>query len=414
MAVAQLQALLAATAVFMFTVIVLSLFVLGARRLLAPRGEATVTINGQRQLTGALGMPLLALLADNGIYLPRACGGRGACGQCRLRVGQGAPPLTAVEAAHISRQAAGAGDRLACMVVLRGDLAIQLPESMLDARRWPCTVASSRHITTLMKEIVLRLPEGETIDFEAGSYVLIEAPPHRVSFADFDVAAEYRAEWARHGLLELVSVTDEATQRAYSLANPPAENDRLVLTVRIALPPQDQPPDTPPGRASSWLFSIGPGDAVHASGPFGDFRALDSDREMVLIGGGAGIAPLRSIILDQLGGRGSRRLISFWYGARNLRELCYGELFDELARRHANFSWQAALSEPEPGDDWAGPTGFIHAVVLERYLHGHPAPQDLEYYVCGPPLMNTAVLQMLEDLGVDRGSIFLDDFGVST
>jgi Na+-transporting NADH:ubiquinone oxidoreductase subunit F len=413
-AAAQLQALLAGTVVFTLTVMLLAIFVLGVRRLLAPSGEATVVINSQRRLAAALGTPLLTLLADNGIYLPRACGGRGACGQCRLRVSRGAPPLTAVEAAHISRQAAGAGDRLACMVVLRGDLAIQLPESMLEARRWLCTVDSSRHITTLMKEIVLRLPDGETIGFRAGNYVLVEAPPHHVRFAEFDVAAEYQSEWQRHGLFELESDATEATQRAYSLANPPAENDRLVLTVRIALPPHDQPPDTPPGRASSWLFSISPGDAVRASGPFGEFQALDSGREMVMIGGGAGIAPLRSIILDQLAGRGSRRRIGFWYGARNQRELCYREEFDELARKHPNFSWQAALSEPGPRDDWRGPTGFIHAVVFERYLRDHHAPEELEYYICGPPVMNTAVLQMLEDLGVDPDSIFLDDFGVAS
>lgn len=411
---AQLQALLAGTVVFTLTVMLLALIVLGVRRLLTPSGDAAVIINGQRRLTGALGTPLLTLLADNGIYLPNACGGRGACGQCRLHIDQGAPPLTAVEASHISRQAAGGGDRLACMVVLRGDMAIQLPDSLLEARRWSCTVASSRHITTLMKEIVLRLPEGEAIDFRAGSYVLIEAPPHHVKFADFDIDAEFRGDWQRTGLLDLVSDVREPTQRAYSLANPPAEDDRVVLAVRIALPPHDLPPGTPPGRASSWLFSLASGDTVPVSGPFGDFHALDTGREMVLIGGGAGIAPLRSIILDQLERRGSERTISFWYGARNLRELCYRAEFDGLSRRHANFRWQAALSEPRPEEQWAGPTGFIHSVVLEHYLRDHPAPQDLEYYVCGPPLMNTAVLQMLEDLGVDQDAILLDDFGTST
>jgi Na+-transporting NADH:ubiquinone oxidoreductase subunit F len=411
---ANLQTLLAGVTVFTLAVVLLALFVLGLRRLVLPSGQVTVVLNGQSRLTASAGARLISVLADNGILLPAACGGRGACGQCRLNVRQGAPPLTAVEASHISRQAARAGDRLACMLTLRNDLSIHLPDSLLAAQRWPCTVSSARHITTLMKEIVLRLPPGETIDFRAGSYVLIEAPPYHVRFADFVIESEYRAEWERHGLLELISDSAEPALRAYSLANPPAENDRATLTVRIALPPPDQPPGTPPGRVSSWLFSLRAGDAVPVSGPFGEFRVLETDREIVLIGGGAGVAPLRSIILDQLEGRGSGRRISFWYGARNLRELCYREEFDALAQGHDNFSWQAALSEPEPGDEWSGPTGFIHAVVFEQYLRDHEAPFDLEYYICGPPLMNVAVLQMLEDLGVDSESIFLDDFGATT
>ncbi len=409
-----LQVLLAGTVVFTLVVLLLALAVLGARRVFAPSGVAVVRINGRRVARGPLGSRLLSLLMDNGVYLPAACGGRGACGQCRVEVVGDAPPWTAVEVAHLTAREVSAGVRLACMLVLREDLQITVPEALLGARRWACQVQSSRCITTLMKEIVLRLPTGEQMAFEAGSYVLVEAPPHRVRFADFDIDAAYRPYWQRLGLLELASITAEPALRAYSLANPPAEGTELVLTVRIALPPPDTPPETAPGQVSSWLFSLVAGDSVLVSGPFGAFRASDSDREMVLIGGGAGIAPMRSIILDQLEHRCTGRRISFWYGARNLRELCYRQQFDALAARHGNFRWHAALSEPEPGSAWQGPVGFIHDVVRERFLGALPAPEDLEYYVCGPPLMNVAVIQMLEDLGVDRDGIYLDDFGEPT
>jgi len=411
MMAADWQALLGGTLVFTLTVLVLALFVLGVRRLLTPVGTAGVLVNGQRRLVGEIGQRLLDVLGENGIHLPTACGGRGTCGQCRVQVLKNPPPLTAMEADLVPARRAAEGERLACMLALRRDLEIRLPDELAEARRWLCTVASARLVTTLLREIELKLPAGETIDFAAGAYVLVEAPPHELRFADFEVEAAYRADWERFGLLGLTSAADETALRAYSLANAPAENDRITLLVRLALPPWDEPPGTPPGRCSSWLFSLAAGDAVWVRGPFGHFRAMDNGREMVLIGGGAGMAPLRSIILDQLARGVERPAISFWYGARNLRELCYREEFDALAERHPHFRWQAALSEPEPGSDWTGPTGFIHAVVLEQYLAGHPAPDEVDYYICGPPLMNVAVRQMLEDLGVERESIHLDDFG---
>jgi Na+-transporting NADH:ubiquinone oxidoreductase subunit F len=408
------QALLGGIAVFTFSILLLAGFVLGVKKTLTPQGSATVLINGQRQLSGALGTSLLNLLADYDIYLPIACGGRGACGQCRIMVTGGAPPLTAVEASHIRTHEARQGQRLACLLTLHRDLEIQLPEKLLGARCWRCVVFSSRNVTTFMKEIILKLPAEKHIDFSAGSFVLVEAPPHRLNFSAFDIEAAYRSEWAQYHLFDLESEVEHSTTRAYSMVNPPLENDRIVLTVRIALPPPNRAPDTPPGVVSSWLFGLKPGDTVSVSGPFGEFCATESSREMVMIGGGAGIAPLFSIIRDQLERCCSERKISLWYGARNEHELCYAAEFDALAQAHDNFRWQAALSDPNPGAGWCGPTGFIHAVVLERYLKDHPAPFDLEYYICGPPLMNMAALEMLEDLGVDPADIYLDDFGVQT
>ncbi len=411
------QALLAGTLLFTLTVLALTLFVFGVRRALTPSGKASVLINQQRMLEGELGECLLDVLTEHDIHLPTACGGRRSCGQCRVTVLQGAPPLTAMEADLIPTKQARQGVRLACMLTLRRNLEIQLPGELADARRWRCKVVSSRYVSTLLKEIVLRLPDGEIIDFDAGGYVLVETPPHRLIFSAFEVDPKYRGDWERYGLFDLVSDTAEPVVRAYSLANPPTQNDRVMLIVRLALPPYDMPPGTPPGCASSWLFSISEGDEVWVKGPFGTFRAEDNDREMLLIGGGAGMAPLRSIILDQLQSEKRRPCISFWYGARNLRELCYKQQFDALAERYPHFRWQAALSEPGYDQDgvaeWSGPTGFIHTVVLEQYLAAHPAPDEIDFYICGPPLMNIAVKQMLEDLGIDRQSIYLDDFGGS-
>ena len=403
--------MLAGTLVFTLTVLALALFVLGVRRLLTPTGTVCVLINRQRRIEGRMGRRLLDLLSENGIHLPTACGGRGSCGQCHVKVLAGTPPLTAMEADMMPARLAREGERLACMLTLRHDLEIQLPRAMAEARRWRCKVASTRHVTTLMKEIVLLLPEGEVMDFKAGEFVLVEAPPYDVRFSEFEVEAQYRNDWERYGLWELASQTKESTTRAYSLANPPVENDRMTLIVRLALPPYDMPPGTPPGRVSSWLFSLSPGEEVWVKGPFGDFHATDNDREMVLIGGGAGMAPLRSIILDQVELRNDRPRISFWYGARNLQELCYSEQFDKLAQCHPNFGWQAALSEPLPETEWTGPTGFIHTVVLEQYLTNHQALDEVDFYICGPPLMTVSVKQMLEDLSIDRHSIYLDDFG---
>jgi Na+-transporting NADH:ubiquinone oxidoreductase subunit F len=297
------------------------------------------------------------------------------------------------------------------MLTVRGDLDIRVSKDVLEAQRWICTVRSNRSLTTFLKELVLILPDADQIQFEAGEYVLLEAPPYRVRFTDFDIEPEYRLEWERYRLLELTSELDEPAFRAYSLANQPSENDQIKLVVRIATPPHDAPSDTPPGKVSSYIFGLNPGDLVTVSGPFGEFHARETDKEMIFIAGGAGMAPMRSIIRDQLLRLKTRRKITFWYGARNLRELCYAAEFDELAGQYANFSWRVALSEPASDSPWTGYRGFIHSVVYENYLKDHPAPEEAEYYLCGPPLMSAAVIQILEDLGVEQDNILYDDFG---
>ena len=412
MQAATLQQLLAG--VFLFTAIVLLLVVvvLLVRRFLVPVGEVLLEVNGQQMLPVTVGSTVLTALSNNRIFLPAACGRRGICGQCKISVLGEPGPLTPVETVHITRREALQGVRLACMFTVKRDLRIRVPEELLEVRQWRCTVRSNRSIATFMKELVLSLPEGEHMYFTAGDYVLVEAPPHHVRFANFDIDPECRGEWQRYDLFGLESNEKEAASRAYSMANHPGEGDVIMLAVRIALPPTDAKRGTPPGHVSSWLFSLRPGDELLVSGPFGDFHARETQNEMVMIGGGAGIAPMRSIILDQLKRLKTKRNISFWYGARNFCELCYQEEFDQLAAEYENFSWQASLSDQGPDDGWTGHTGFIHSVVYEHYLRTHPAPDEIEYYVCGPPVMNVAVVQMLEDLGVERDNIFVDIFEV--
>lgn len=388
----------------------LAVGVLAARYWLIPSESVEIEINGRRRVPAATGRKLLVALEEQGVYLPAACGGRGTCGQCRVRIDEGAPPLLATEATHISRQDAACGMRLACMLTVRRDLALTVPNDLLEARRFFCRVESSSSLTPFLKEVVFALPEGESIDFEAGDYVLLEAPPHSVKFAELDITPAHRAQWEKHRLLDLGSDTSEPTTRAYSLANPPQDDTHIVLVVRLAVPPGQAAPGTPPGRASSYIFSLEAGDEVAVSGPFGEFHAQPTTSEMMLIAGGAGIAPIRSIALDQLA-RGTTRRLSLWYGVRNPAELCFDAQFRELAARHSNFSYHAAISDPDPESHWIGFTGFIHAVVHEHYLKQHPAPEEIEYYLCGPPLMSAAVVQMLGSLGVDHANIRLDDFG---
>jgi len=396
------------TVVFTGLVLLLAIVVMLARRQLEPAGVVRIEVNRRRSFEVDAGGKLLWALAANGIYLPAACGGRGTCGQCRVTVSSGSVPLLPTEEAHIDAADARAGVRLACMLRLRGALAISVPETILAVRRSICVVESNRCVAPYLKELVL-VPR-EPIEFAAGDYILLEAPPHRIAFSDFAIDERYRRFWQDNRLFALESVVREPVTRAYSLANPPADGGQLTLVVRIALPPPTAPAGTPPGQVSSFVFGLKPGDEVAVRGPFGEFHVRDSDREMVFIAGGAGIAPIRSMILEQLA-RGSRRRMSLWYGARNRHELCYADEFAAAAGQHENFDYQAALSNPDPDTDWHGHTGFIHAVVHDRYLLGHAAPQDIEYYVCGPPLMSAAVMQMLEQLGVPAGNVLYDDFG---
>ena len=392
-------------------VVVLAGIVLLARRLLVPSGDVSILINDSRNLLVPAGDKLLWTLAGQGVYLPAACGGRGSCGQCRLVVehGGGEPLLT--EMAHISRRDLKQHWRLACMVSVREDLAINLPEAIFEARQWTCRVRSNRNVATFQTEIVLELDGADEFKFEPGSYMLLAAPPGRTRFADFDIEEEYRQEWQRNHLFDLVAERDELAIRAYSIANHPLEAGVVIFLIRIALPPPNALGGTPPGKVSSFAFGLKPGDTVTISGPFGSFRAQDSTREMVFIGGGAGMAPLRSMIFDQLLHKKSGRKITFFYGARSLRDICYQADFNELAARFDNFDWHVALSEPQPDGEWTGQTGFIHTVVYDAYLEKHPQPERAEYYVCGPPVMSNAVLAMLEDLGMERDNVFFDDFG---
>jgi Na+-transporting NADH:ubiquinone oxidoreductase subunit F len=316
-----------------------------------------------------------------------------------------------VEEALLDRHERAQGVRLACQVTVREPLSIEIPADILGVRRWTCRVRSNRNVATLMKELVLELPEGEALDFRAGAYVSLTCPPHRTPFSSFTIEPPFDTEWERLDLRRLVAHCEQSETRAYSIASPPGEGGQLRLLVRIATPPAGAHSSVPPGAVSSWVFALQPGDPVDVAGPYGNFRASESEREMILVGGGAGMAPLRSIILDQLLRVQTTRAISYWYGARNLRELLYREEFDELAAEHGNFRWCAALSEPLPEDEWSGEEGFIHAVLLRSYLDAHPAPEECEYYLCGPPLMVQAVLRMLDGLGVQRDMIRFDDFG---
>ena len=397
-------------AAFTLIVTVLTVTILMVRAWLAPSGEVLITVNGIREVHAGIGSKLLDALADAGLRLPSACGGVGTCGQCRLRVVTGGGEALPTEAARLNRRELAAGGRLACQVSVREPLEVEVPDAAFGSAEWRCRIRSCKYVAPLIKEIILEMPEGERLDFRAGAYVQVDCPPYRAPFSDFDVADAYRPEWDRLSLWRLEGSTASEATRAYSLANGPDETDQVRLVVRLAIPPPTAI-GAPPGVVSSYLFSLKPGDEVAIFGPFGTFFATDSDREMIFIGGGAGMAPMRAHILYQLERVRSGRKISFWYGARNLRELFYREDFDGLETAHDNFCWRAALSEPRPEDAWDGPTGFIHQVLLDEYLKDHPAPEDCEYYLCGPPMMVKAVRAMLDNLGVDPEAIFFDDFG---
>ncbi len=398
--------------VVLFTGIVtaLAVLILLARSRLVPSGDVQINVNGERDLSVPAGSKLLNTLSANDLFLPSACGGGGTCGQCTVKVMEGGGDLLPTEATFISKRKAAEGVRLACQVNVDQDLRIEVPEDVFGVSKWECSVRSNDNVSTFIKELVVELPKGETMDFRAGGYIQIECPAYRLSFRDIDIPEQYRGDWDRYKLFDLESVVDTPDIRAYSMASYPEENDIIMLNVRIATPPPNAP-EAPPGVMSSYIFGMKPGDKVLVSGPYGEFFAKDTDAEMVFIGGGAGMAPMRSHIFDQLRRLQSKRKMSFWYGARSRREIFYEEDFDMLARENDNFEWHVALSEPESEDDWQGYTGFIHDVLYENHLKDHPTPEDCEYYLCGPPMMNAAVIQMLEDQGVESDNILLDDFG---
>ncbi|MBA6418750.1 NADH:ubiquinone reductase (Na(+)-transporting) subunit F [Pseudomonas neustonica] len=396
----------------MFTAIVLSLVavILIARSKLVSSGDVTIEVNGERTVTVAAGSKLLNTLSANGIFLSSACGGGGTCAQCKCIVESGGGEMLPTEESHFTKREAKEGWRLSCQTPVKQDMKIEVPEEVFGVKKWECTVESNPNVATFIKELTLKLPEGENVDFRAGGYVQLECPPHTVNYKDFDIQPEFRGDWDKFDLWRYVSKVDETVIRAYSMANYPEERGLVKFNIRVASPPPGRD-DLPPGQMSSWVFSLKPGDKVTVYGPFGEFFAKDTDAEMVFIGGGAGMAPMRSHIFDQLKRLHSTRKISFWYGARSLREAFYVDEYDQLAEANPNFEWHLALSDPLPEDNWDGPTGFIHNVLLENYLKEHPAPEDCEFYMCGPPMMNASVVKMLQDLGVEPENILLDDFG---
>ena len=405
-----MQEIIVSVILFTVMLLLLALLILKVRARLVPQGDVHINVNGERDLAVRAGGRLLGTLNDAGIFVPSACGGGGTCAQCKVKVLEGGGSLLPTEASLITKREAREGERLACQVAVNEDMRIVVPDEVFGVKKWQCKVRSNDNVATFIKELVLELPEGEVLDFKAGGYIQIECPPHRLSYSTFDIGEVFREEWEKYGLMDLESVVTEPELRAYSMANYPAENDIIMLDVRIATPPPDMP-KAPPGVMSSYIFNLKPGDTVTVSGPYGEFFARDTGAEMVFIGGGAGMAPMRSHIFDQLKRLDSKRRMSFWYGARSLREAFYTHEFDELAATHENFTWHLALSDPLPEDNWDGPKGFIHEVLYREYLEHHPAPEDCEYYMCGPPMMNAAVLKLLDDLGVERENILLDDFG---
>jgi Na+-transporting NADH:ubiquinone oxidoreductase subunit F len=398
----------------MFTLIVLILVavIMVAKSKLVPQGDVEILINDDpsKKITTQPGTKLLNALANSGIFVSSACGGGGTCGQCRVHISEGGGEILPTERDHINRKEAREGCRLSCQVNVKQNMKIELEEEVFGIRKWDCTVKSNHNVATFIKEFVVQLPAGEVVPFRAGGYIQIEAPPHHVKYKDFDIDEKFRGDWERFGFFNIESKVDDETIRAYSMANYPEEFGIVMLNVRIATPP---PKDLslPAGKMSSYIFSLKPGDKVTISGPFGEFYAKETEAEMVFVGGGAGMAPMRSHIFDQLRRIKTNRKMSFWYGARSKKEMFYVEDFDMLAGENDNFDWHVALSDPQPEDNWEGYTGFIHNVLLENYLKDHPAPEDCEFYMCGPPMMNAAVIKMLKDLGVEDENIMLDDFG---
>ncbi|BAX52200.1 NADH:ubiquinone reductase (Na(+)-transporting) subunit F [Photobacterium damselae subsp. piscicida] len=400
--------------VVMFTLIILALVlvILFAKSKLVPSGDITISVNGdpEKAIKTAAGGKLLGALAANGIFVSSACGGGGSCGQCRVKVKAGGGDILPTELDHITKGEAREGERLACQVNVKSDMDIELPEEIFGVKKWECTVISNDNQATFIKELKLQIPDGESVPFRAGGYIQIEAPAHHVKYSEFDVPEEYREDWDKFNLFRYESIVNEPIIRAYSMANYPEEHGIIMLNVRIATPPPNNP-DVPPGQMSSFIWSLKEGDKCVISGPFGEFFAKETDNEMVFVGGGAGMAPMRSHIFDQLKRLHTKRKMSYWYGARSKREMFYVDDFDQLAAENDNFVWHCALSDPLPEDNWDGYTGFIHNVLYENYLRDHEAPEDCEYYMCGPPMMNAAVIGMLKDLGVEDENILLDDFG---
>ncbi len=406
-----------ALSVVMFLIIMLALVavLLYARSKLVPSGPVKLTINEDKEMEVSAGSTLLTTLSQEGIYLPSACGGGGTCAMCKCQVLDGAGDILPTEVGYFTRKEIQDKWRLSCQVKVKQDLDIRIPKEIFGIKKWECEVVSNHNVATFIKEFVVKLPEGESMDFRSGGYIQIDVPPCKVDFKDIEVEEEYRGDWDKLKLWDLKMRNSEPIFRAYSMANHPAEGNIVMLNIRIATPPWDRKKnqfmDVNPGICSSYIFSRKPGDKVTVSGPYGEFHIKETDREMVYIGGGAGMAPLRSHIFHLFHTLKTDRKVSYWYGARSKREIFYEDEFRKIEEEFPNFTFNIALSEPLPEDNWDGYKGFIHQIVLDNYLEKHPEPEELEYYLCGPPIMNESVLTMLDNLGVPEENIDLDDFG---
>ena len=396
---------------FLIIQFILVSLIVAAKKVLLPSGEISILINDEKKLEVQPGGKLLTTLAENDIFLSSACGGGGSCGQCRCMVEDGGGAILPTELSAILPYEAKAGYRLSCQVPVKRDLRIKVPAEMLETRKWECTVHSNRNVATFIKELVLDLPPGEEVNFKAGGYIQIEVPSHALNYQSFDIDEKFLGDWTKFKMFQYQSHVHAPVSRAYSMANYPGEKGIIKLNVRIASPPPRGPLGIPPGQASSYIFNLKHGDKVTIAGPFGDFFIEESDAEMIYIGGGAGMAPLRSHIFELFKGRKTKRKVSYWYGGRSSQEVFYADEFEQLAAEHPNFDFHVALSEPLPEDEWTGKVGFIHQVLYDSYLGTHPAPEDVEYYLCGPPMMISAVVDMLDNLGVEPSNIHFDDFG---
>ena len=410
----MIEQIFLSVAVFSGLVLMLVLILNFAESKLLPQGDVTIEINGdsEKNITTRPGSTLLSVLAGQSVFLPSACGGGGTCAMCECQVMEGGGEILPTETGHISRSKAKENWRLACQVKIKDNMKIQVPDEIFSIQKWEATVESNNNVATFIKELVLNLPEGENLKFQAGGYIQIDIPEyHNLSFSNFEIENEYHPDWDQYKIWDLVANNDEPVFRAYSMANHPAEGNRVMLNVRIATPPPALWNEAPPGLASSYIFNLKPGDKVTISGPYGEFFIKDTEREMVYIGGGAGMAPMRSHLFHLFQTLKTGRKVSFWYGARSVREMFYDEHFKKIQKKFPNFSYNVALSEPMEEDNWSGYTGFIHQVLHDEYLKNHEDPTEIEYYMCGPPPMINACDGMLDSLGVDKEMIAYDSFG---
>ncbi|MCK4570127.1 MAG: NADH:ubiquinone reductase (Na(+)-transporting) subunit F [Bacteroidales bacterium] len=409
------QVIIASIIIFLLVIMFLVAMLLYARKKLTPQGEVTLTINDEKKLVVNPGLTVLSTLAAEKIYLPSACGGGGTCAMCKCQVLEGGGSILPTEVGYFTRKEAQNHWRLGCQVKVKEDMSIAIPPEIFGIKKWECEVVSNHNVATFIKEFVVKLPEGETLDFKSGGYIQIDVPKCVVDYKSIDIDEEYREDWDKFKMWDLKMKNPEPIFRAYSMANYPAENNIIMLNIRIATPPFDKKSGgfmkVNPGICSSYIFSRKPGDKITISGPYGEFFIKDTQKEMMFIGGGAGMAPMRSHIFDLYKTRKTNRKSTFWYGGRSLRELFYIDEFKELEEKNPNFKFNIGLSEPVPEDKWEGYTGFIHQIVIDEYLKNHPEPEEIEYYLCGPPMMNDAVLKMLDDYGVPEEMIAFDDFG---